>query len=282
MKRHRFFLGALLLWIFGALPALGQTPPNAPQTRLEAFPDAIKASIELHEKQIADAASNVRAVPFHLIVPTLNRWVPGSTVRVAFNGGDPVLYAKIEEAAAQWTKPGVANLRLQFKSPTGQYNQWSTGDTQYQAEIRVAFESGANGGYWSHVGKDSINPSLSGGGPGQASLNLDSFDQSLPSDWHAIAMHEFGHALGFQHEHQNPAGGCDFRFDDDAGYVLTKDQFGWPGPVHLSRRQGQFLAAEQGRFQLARHTCFVRLSCWNVRQDLDHEIFLWGLHVRLG
>jgi hypothetical protein len=54
----------------------------------------------------------------------------------------------------------------------------------------------SNGGYWSHVGKDSIDSTLSGGGPGEASLNLDSFDKSLPSDWRGIVMHEFGHALG--------------------------------------------------------------------------------------
>jgi hypothetical protein len=236
MKGYRLFLTVSLFSICVALPALGQTA----QIRLESYPDAVKASIELRDKQIADAASNVRTVPFHLIVPTLDRWVPGSTVRVAFNGGNPVLYAKIEDAAQEWTKPGVANLRLQFKSATGEYNQWSANDTQYQAEIRVAFASGNSGGYWSHVGKNSIDPSLSGGAPAQASLNLDSFDQSLPGDWRAVVMHEFGHALGFQHEHQNPAGGCDFRFDDDPGYVLTKDQAGWYASDPNGKRPGLY------------------------------------------
>jgi hypothetical protein len=41
-------------------------------------------------------------------------------------------------------------------------------------------------------------------------------------------MHEFGHALGFEHEHASPTDGCDaqFRWDDDPGYVPTTDQFG--------------------------------------------------------
>jgi hypothetical protein len=41
-------------------------------------------------------------------------------------------------------------------------------------------------------------------------------------------LHEFGHALGFQHEHQNPGDSCDseFRWFDDAGYVPTRESDG--------------------------------------------------------
>lgn len=50
-------------------------------------------------------------------------------------------------------------------------------------------------------------------------MNLAGFDITLPADWQAVVRHEFGHALGFEHEHQSPAGGCGFRFDNDPGYV---------------------------------------------------------------
>jgi hypothetical protein len=175
----------------------------------------------------------VISVPFHLIVPSLNRWEPGSTVRVSFLGGDETLYAKIEDAAGEWTKPNVANLKFQFKDSQGKYLVWKSTDTSYSAEIRIAFASGKNGGYWSMVGKDSIDKNLTGGGPNQASMNFDSLDKKLPNDWRATVIHEFGHAIGFQHEHQNPVGGCDFRFDDDPGYVATKNKEGWyiPDPT---------------------------------------------------
>ncbi len=41
-------------------------------------------------------------------------------------------------------------------------------------------------------------------------------------------IHEFGHAFGFEHEHQNPIGGCDdeFRWKDDPGYLPTTDTAG--------------------------------------------------------
>lgn len=58
-------------------------------------------------------------------------------------------------------------------------------------------------------------------------MNFDSFDDSLPAYWEGTVHHEFGHALGFEHEHQSPVTRCDFRFYDDKGYVKTKDSFGW-------------------------------------------------------
>jgi hypothetical protein len=238
MKPRQWLLGTLILSAFPALPALAQTAPAAPHVRLEGFPATVRARIESHERQIASAASSVHTVPFHLIVPTLNRWKPGSTVRVAFLGGDTALYEKIEDAASEWTKPGIANLKFQFRGADGKFNQWSANDTDYKAEIRVAFASGDSGGYWSTVGTDSTTPGISG--PGQTSLNLDSFDVALPSDWRATTMHEFGHAIGFQHEHQNPAGGCDFRFEDDPGYTLTTDGEGWYATDTSGKRPGLY------------------------------------------
>ena len=71
-------------------------------------------------------------------------------------------------------------------------------------------------------------------------MNFGGFAQHLPVDWAATVLHEFGHALGFHHEHQHPAGGCDldFRWEDDLGYKPTKDAYGQYIEDQLGRRPG--------------------------------------------
>lgn len=233
-------------WRSGSLLALlcsgatGAAAADVPQFVFEAYPSDVLASKQLYHQNLAAAGSAVQNVPFYLLVPQLQRWVPGQVVRVAFNGGSKDLHQRIAGVANRWITETGINLRFSFTDNAGNFRTWTTDDAVYAAEVRIAFYTDARGGNWSHVGTDSTNVNLVGGLAGQASMNLGGFDRQLPIGWEGTVLHEFGHALGFEHEHQSPAGGCDFRFEDDPGYVATTDAAGLYTVDAQGRRPGLY------------------------------------------
>ncbi len=118
------------------------------------------------------------------ISPIGKTWVNGSTLEVRFMGGSATERAVAREQASWWA--AVANLKFQF-------------DDAPNAHIRIAFD--ANDGAWSYVGTDCRNIPLE-----SPTMNLGFLDGGT-------AAHEFGHAIGLAHEHQNPAGGIQWNED---------------------------------------------------------------------
>ncbi|HEY7028068.1 MAG TPA: M12 family metallopeptidase [Gemmatimonadales bacterium] len=112
------------------------------------------------------------------INPINTAWVNGSTLHVRSMGGTPTEQATARTQAAWWTQ--VANLKIEF-------------DNAPNAEIRVSFDPGD--GAWSYIGTENRSIPLN-----EATMNLGFLDGGT-------AGHEFGHAIGLAHEHQNPAGG---------------------------------------------------------------------------
>lgn len=112
-------------------------------------------------------------------------WNPGETITVSFLEGDPALQKRVREMAQRWTAPGMANLSLDFLNHN---------DT----DIRISFRFK---GSWSLLGKycrhrtDTTLPTMNYGW-----LKPDSGEEEL----RRVVLHEFGHALGFIHEQQNP------------------------------------------------------------------------------
>jgi hypothetical protein len=121
-------------------------------------------------------------------------WVNGSTLRVRFLAGTAAQRALVREQASWWADH--ANLRFDFNNAP-------------DAEIRIAFDT--NDGAWSYIGTDCRQISQ-----GEPTMNLGFLDGGT-------AAHEFGHAIGLAHEHQNPAGGI--QWNDD---IVLRDLSGPP------------------------------------------------------
>lgn len=224
---------------------------------LEDLPQSIRETVGERDRLIASLPQRSNGEEF--LVADLQRWRPGQVVLVAFLGGDTALHQDIENATRQITDN--CNLKFDFgRDPlTGQYRRWSTSDTTYTADIRVSFDQG---GYWSLVGTDSVDQTIGrpedgiGGRPGQRSLNLAGFDTNRPGTWIGTTRHEFMHAVAFHHEHQNLNGPCqeEFRWEDDPGYVPTKDSNGAYKADAQNRRPGiyTYLSGAPNRWSKAK------------------------------
>ena len=135
-----------------------------------------------------------RAGVSRAIVDPKKLWVTGSTLRVRFMGGTPTEQGKAKQQALWWSEH--ANLILDFNNAP-------------DAEIRVAFDG--SDGAWSYVGTDARGIPAR-----EPTMNLGFLDGGT-------AAHEFGHAIGLHHEHQNPKGGIEWNEE-----VVIQDLSGPP------------------------------------------------------
>ncbi len=112
-------------------------------------------------------------------------WQPGDIIQVGFLDGDRRVQDRVKKTAERWME--YANLRLRF------------GDVD-DADIRISFQQP---GSWSYLGTVCRQIPKREATMNYGWLTPDSTDDEVER----VVLHEFGHALGCIHEHQNPAGG---------------------------------------------------------------------------
>lgn len=156
--------------------------------------------------------------PDEYVVVLANLWSLGQTIRVCFHGGDAQLRQRILDVGSQWFRH--VNLKLDADAK----RDCQAGDA---SEIRIGF---TEPGLWSYIGTDSVHPDLVS--KSLPSMNFGGWDfQPLDEPgFTGIVLHEFGHALGFHHEHQSPGTKCDDEYDWDKLYAWYDQQYTWPKP----------------------------------------------------
>jgi Astacin (Peptidase family M12A) len=150
------------------------------------------------------SAETVRDIRGVLLLST--RWPQNAVLTVCFLSGSRAARNRVVEVAREWND--YINLSLDF----GAVDEPRRCKGDSSEHIKVGFvNDGPDSGYWSYVGTQSLNfahsANLGGFGGNQLPARVSA------AEFKGIVLHEFGHALGLQHEHQSPAAGCDSELD---------------------------------------------------------------------
>ncbi|HRN55963.1 MAG TPA: M12 family metallopeptidase [Agriterribacter sp.] len=134
---------------------------------------------------------------------TLKMWDPGQAITVFLspNNSSESMRNEVKAAVKEWEE--CANIKFEF------INNFKA------ANIKVSFEK--TGKSWSWIGRDVLfNPfSL-------YTMNLGRWTVSSIANAGTI-LHEFGHALGFIHEHQSPTANIPWDKENATGTLRTGD-----------------------------------------------------------
>ncbi len=136
---------------------------------------------------------------------TAKMWSPGETIKVFISttNGSSQLVELVKSTAKQWE--GIANIKFDF-SPR----------TKSEGQIKVWFN--ATNRYWSWIGRDVLSNVLN-----ENTMNFGFVNRGMSvEEMQRIILHEFGHALGFIHEHQSPVAGI--QWDKDKVYQLFAEE----------------------------------------------------------
>lgn len=121
------------------------------------------------------------------------KWKPGATIRIAFLDGTEQQRALVKQYAVEWIT-NLANLKFSWVNDPA------------QSDIRISFRYR---GSWSVIGTTCKTVPKD-----QPTMNFGWLTPTVqPSEAKRVILHEFGHALGMIHEHQNPNGGIQWNRD---------------------------------------------------------------------
>lgn len=117
------------------------------------------------------------------------KWVNGTEIKYYFLEGAEPQRKVVRDAFQQWKKLGIGISFREVKKVN-------------ESMVRIGFDH--SDGSWSYVGREILNIPMD-----ERTMN---FGWDLTSDAYGMttAIHEIGHTIGFQHEHQSPFAGIDW------------------------------------------------------------------------
>ena len=122
----------------------------------------------------------------HLALITSRTWPVGSALKCRFLDGSPIQQSKVIHYAKIWEQ--YANIHIDFVTTKDEHE-------------RISFK--ADPGSWSAVGKDALTTTYFP--KNKPTMNFGWLeDDTDDKEYERVAVHEFGHALGCIHEHQQP------------------------------------------------------------------------------
>ena len=124
-----------------------------------------------------------------MAIITSTKWQKGSTLTISFLDGSAKQKSMVKKMAGKW----LPLIDLKFSYITSK-----------KGMIRISFV--ADAGSWSYIGTQCLSRPVN-----EPTMNFGWLrDNTADAEWERVVVHEFGHALGCIHEHQNPAGGINW------------------------------------------------------------------------
>lgn len=237
---------------------------------------------KLLNKKLSRKSSRIRHLGDPRILAVLDRsylFDPGRTLTVAFKGGGYSLQYDIARWAKEWELH--ANIKFDFghDSEKQKFRSWSRKNKKKKADIRISFESNeVNNGYWSAIGNDIdfVDDNGEAFYPAhEPTMNYADLRSRKPDKQRAFVLHEFGHALGFMHEHQSPSGDCDkeFRWEDDKGYNPNFNETDGYLPDDQGRNPGIFTVMENPPYSWTREAVEENMKMFKDENAYEQSKF---------